>query len=106
MGLPPRARLAVRLHEVGELSVEDLLALTPGSVAIVVDTVVGIPSGRLVCFDLLDLPLRAAGVQPRSTHQLPLDQVVGMALLLGAGVRGSFRLGKSKAVVATFVRRV
>lgn len=90
LGLPPRARLAVQLREVGELSVEDLLALTPGSAAIVVDTVVGVPAGRLVSFDLSDLPLRAVGIRPRSTHQLPLDQVVGMALLLGAGVRGSF----------------
>lgn len=88
--LPPQARLAVQLREVGELSVEDLLALAPGSAAIVVDAVVGVQPGRLVSFDLSDLPLRASGLRPRSTHQLPLDQVVGMAVLLGAEVRGSF----------------
>ena len=88
--LPPQARLAVHVREVGALAVEDLLALSPGSAAIVVDAVVGVEPGRLVSFDLADLAAQAPGLRPRSTHQLPLDQVVGMAELLGAVVRGTF----------------
>ena len=90
MELPPQARLAARIREVGELSVEDLLTLAPGSAAIVVDAVSGVEPGRLVSFELTELRTHAPGLAPRSTHQLPLDQVVGLAELLGADVRGTF----------------
>lgn len=90
MELPPQARLAARIRDVGELSVEDLLALAPGSAAIIVDAVSGVEPGRLVSFDLTDLGSHAPGLAPRSSHQLPLDQVVGMAELLGAEIRGTF----------------
>ena len=57
---------------------------------IVVDAVVGIPAGQLVCLDLDALPSEAAHLAPRSTHELPLDQVVGMAKLLGRRLEGTF----------------
>ena len=86
----PEAPIGENLTNGADLAVEDLLALSPGSAAIVVDAVVGVEPGRLVSFDLAELPAQASRLRPHSTHQLPLDQVVGMAELLGAVVRGTF----------------
>jgi hydrogenase maturation protease len=88
--LPPRVRERADLREVAELSVEDLLALGPDDRVVVVDTVIGVEAGTLVRLDLDELPAIAAQVQPHSTHELPLDQVVGMALLLGGRAVGTF----------------
>jgi hydrogenase maturation protease len=89
-GLPPSAGRRATLREVTELGVDDLLALEPDTRLIVVDAVVGAEPGSLVRVDLEDLPRLAAQVRPRSTHELPLDQVVGMAQVLGDTVRGTF----------------
>jgi hydrogenase maturation protease len=88
--LPPRSRALAEIHEVGGLTVEQLLAVEPERHIIVVDAVVGVAPGSLVRFDLDTLPSQAAHVAPRSTHELPLDHAVGVAQLLGHRVKGTF----------------
>lgn len=88
--LPPRSRALAEIHEVGGLAVDQLLAVDAESQVIVVDAVAGVAPGSLVRFDLDALPAEAAHLTPRSTHELPLDQAVGMAQLLGRRVNGTF----------------
>jgi hydrogenase maturation protease len=88
--LPPRARGAAAVHRVSQLEPEVLMALPPGLPVIVIDTVVGIDPGAVSAIDLEDLPDHARQVRPRSTHQLSLDQVIGLAGALGHPVAGVF----------------
>jgi hydrogenase maturation protease len=88
--LPLAGRAYAEIRRIGQLEPEDLISLPSGTPVIVVDTVTGVEPGRLVEFDLSDIGACAAAVRPRSTHQLPLDQVVGMADVLGHPVTGAF----------------
>jgi hydrogenase maturation protease len=88
--LPPRARLAALVHVVRQLEPEAVATLPPGTRVIVVDTVSGIDPGRIALFDLAELPAKALAIRPRSTHQLPLDHILGLAEVLGHPVVGVF----------------
>lgn len=88
--LPPRARLAATVHLIGQLELDVVVAVAPGTPMIVVDTVVGVDPGRIVLLDLADLERRATEIRPRSTHQLPLYEVLGLAEALGHPVTGVF----------------
>ena len=81
-------RLEVRCQ--GELRVEDLADLPPDASCLLVDAVAGVAPG-----EILRLPLVALGVQlgftPRSSHQLPIDLVIGLAgVLRDRPVDGTF----------------
>jgi hydrogenase maturation protease len=72
---PPHARI----HRIGQLDVDDLLAIAPGGGVVIVDAATGIDPGAI-----LELPLRAllgtdAAVQPRSSHALAIPEVIGLA---------------------------
>jgi hypothetical protein len=71
------------------LDVTDLLAIGPGESCVVVDTVVGVEAGRIVTMSLDDLARRPAGVAPRSSHALSVDE----ALLIAEAVRGTLPRG-------------
>ena len=80
----------IEVRPVGELRVEDLVDLPPGVRCLVVDAVAGIAPGEVV-----RLPLDALGAgpgfTPRSSHQLPIDLVVGLAgVLRDRPVEGTF----------------
>jgi hydrogenase maturation protease len=80
----------IEIRLAGELRVEDLVDLPPGVRCLVVDAVAGIAPGEVV-----HLPLEALGAgpgfTPRSSHQLPIHLVVGLAgVLRDRPVEGTF----------------
>ena len=86
--LSPMAQSRVEVRETGQLDPADLVELPVGGAAVVVDAVAGVPVGEVV---VLPLEAVAAGVSdagspvPRSSHVLPVDQLVALA----AALRGS-----------------
>jgi hydrogenase maturation protease len=74
-GLPAGTRVRI----VGQLDIDDLLAVPPGGAVVIVDAATGIPPGRIV-----ELPLRGfleAGSEtvPRSSHALAMPEIIGVA---------------------------
>ncbi len=80
--LPPEALARVNVKLIGALEVEYLRDLPAGVRAIIVDAVVGPPSGEIVEMALAEMSGRARKVVTTSSHQLPLDQVVAIGQLL------------------------
>jgi hydrogenase maturation protease len=76
-------RLEVR--RCGQLRVEDLLDVTPGEVAIVVDAAVNVPPGHVVSMPISEIASAAGTAAPRSSHDLPIDQVLALAGTLRVG---------------------
>ena len=87
---PLLARLEVR--RCGQLRVEDLLEVPPEEVTVVVDAAVGVPPGHVVAVALADIAPTMGTPAPRSSHELPIDQVLSLAATLRAGglPRGTF----------------
>jgi hydrogenase maturation protease len=117
--LDPSVAARIEVRETGQLDPADLVELAPDGAAIVVDAVVGVPAGEVVVVALEDIAGEGA-VQARSTHVLPVDQLVGLAaalrgspppgVLVGiGGERFAFEVGLSAAVSAAlpaFVERI
>ncbi len=82
-----RARIEVRRCR--QLDVTDLIDVGAGESCVVVDTVVGVEPGQIVAMPLEELARRPAGVAPRSSHALSVDD----ALLIAEAVRGSLPPG-------------
>ena len=87
--LSQRAIGASSVRHVAALGPEDLAGLAEDSTSIIVDAVVGVPPGEIVRMDLVHLPTPPT-MHPTSSHQLPLDMVVGLAKLMGWKPRGVF----------------
>lgn len=81
-----RARLEVR--RCSQLDPTDLIDIGEGVSCLILDTVVGVEAGDVVELSLEDLATRA-GLAPRSSHALPIGQVLGIA----RSVRGSLPPG-------------
>jgi hydrogenase maturation protease len=83
-----RERLEVRRCE--QLDATDLIDVAEGEACIVLDTVVGIEPGAIIECPLEELAGRSA-VAPRSSHALPIDQVLAIADAVRGGLpRGTF----------------
>ena len=80
-------RLEVRRCD--QLDAADLIDVPPAEACLVLDTVVGIPPGEVVELSLEDLVERPA-IAPRSSHALPIAQVLGIA----RAVRGDLPAGR------------
>lgn len=84
-GLAPSVTAVVEVRETGQLDPADLVELAARGGAVVADAVVGVPVGEIV---VLPLEVVAAGVPggaapvPRSSHVLPVDQLVALAAAL------------------------
>lgn len=90
--LPDDVRAGSEIVEVGQLDLLALLELPAGRAAVVVDAVAGIAPGEVWVRPLASLAERVttrAGVarlpEPRSSHELPLDQVLALAATLRDG---------------------
>ena len=82
----PAAMLArMEVRRCGHLRVEDLMDVTAGEVALVVDAAVGIAPGRIVTIPIHDVAADPEAPSPRSSHELPIDQVLGLADVLRDG---------------------
>ena len=70
----------VEVRLVGQLEPDDLTGLAPGNRVVVIDAVRGIEPGRIVLRPLADLA--TGGPAPRSSHMLPLRDVLGIVTAL------------------------
>ncbi len=92
-GLPAHLLASIDVRRCEQLQVEDLLELPDETGCVIVDAVVGIAPGAVVTLPLEAIPCadREAGIAPRSSHALPLGQMIELAAVLkGHPVRGSF----------------
>ena len=83
--LPAAMLERLEVRRCGHLRVEDLLDVAPGEVALVIDAAVGIAPGRVVTIAIHDVAADPEAPSPRSSHELPVDQVLGLADLLRDG---------------------
>lgn len=93
MALPADIRAMSRVHPSRELSADDLLDIPPGGACVVVDAAAGPPPGGLVIMPLRTVAARAVAqaVAPRSSHELPIDQVLRLVeVLRGELPEGTF----------------
>lgn len=88
--LPPAVLARIEVRRCPQLDVTDLLDVGPDEACIVIDTVVGVAPGQIVVMDLGELARHPAGVAPRSSHALSVDD----ALLIVEAVRGSLPPGR------------
>ncbi|MFN8619609.1 MAG: hydrogenase maturation protease [Chloroflexota bacterium] len=89
--LSPETLAAARVQQVGQLDVLFLLELPDGAPCVVVDAVAGLAPGEVWVRPLAALVDRARAVdaagrraEPRSSHELPIDQVLTLAATLRA----------------------
>jgi hydrogenase maturation protease len=90
--LPHALLECLEVRRCGHLRVEDLVDVPAGEVAIVVDAAVGIAPGHVVTLPIRRIAADPGSPSPRSSHELPVDQVLGLADALRPGglPEGSF----------------
>ena len=91
--LPPAVVALADIHVVGQLSVDDLLAIPRGAPCLIVDAALGTPPGRLVFLPLERVAAHAGAdaIGPRTSHELPIDQMLRLVeVLRGELPRGTF----------------
>ncbi len=72
----------VDLRTLEAVDVDDLVGLPDDGSLVVVDALMGPEPGRVVDVDLADLGRSARRLRPTSSHQLPLDRLIGLADVL------------------------
>ena len=87
LGSPVLERIEVR--RCLQLDALDLIDVPESEAVVIIDTVVGVTPGKVVTMPLAELAARGCRIAPRSSHALPIDQVLGIA----AAVRGSLPPG-------------
>ncbi len=82
--LPPRIAALLDVRSCEQVEIEDLLAVPATMACVIVDTVVGIPVGSVATIPLAELPEHAGveGPSARSSHIMPIGQVVAIADIL------------------------
>lgn len=83
-------RNLIEVRRCPQLDAADLVDVAVDERCVIVDTAVGVPAGSIVSIPLAELGHRSPGVAPRSSHALPLDQV----LLVAAAIRGTLPEGR------------
>jgi hydrogenase maturation protease len=92
-GLPPHLLAVLEIRRCEQLDLEDLLDLPDGAACVITDAVIGLQVGQIVTIPLAELPERdaAAVPTPRSSHALPIGQLVAIAQIMReAPLAGSF----------------
>jgi hydrogenase maturation protease len=91
-GLPAHLLADLEVRPCESLQLEDLLELPDDSACVIVDAALGLTPGKVVTIALTDVPARDARTGPvaRSSHILPIGQVVAMAeVMRGRRLDGS-----------------
>ncbi len=79
----------VVLRSVGQLAIDDLLAVPPGASVVVVDSAAGVRPGQIIQLPLTGLIGRTDDLRPRSAKALSFAEVVGVAgLIRGRPLKG------------------
>jgi hydrogenase maturation protease len=87
--LEPALRQRVEIRRCPQLDAADLIDVADGEACLVLDTVIGVEPGIVVQIPLDELT-RLEAVAPRSSHALPISQVLGIAeAIRGQLPRGS-----------------
>ncbi len=87
--LRDRVEPDVRVRIVGQLDIDDLLAVGRGAGVVVVDAATGLRRGEVVELPLGGLIARPDNVRPRSSHALEFREVIGLAdMIRGRPLRG------------------
>lgn len=76
--LDPALRQRVEVRRCEQLDAADLIDVADGEACLVLDTVVGVEAGTVVRIPLDELT-RLEDAAPRSSHALPISQVLGIA---------------------------
>lgn len=87
--LEPAASRLIEVRRCSQLDPTDLIDIPGDQTCLVLDTVVGIEAGTVIERSLEELAQRS-NVTPRSSHALPIDQVLGIVL----AVRGTLPSGR------------
>jgi hydrogenase maturation protease len=88
--LAPAVSRQLEVRRCSQLDVTDLIAVEPEEACLVLDTVVGVEPGAVIELELEELA-RIATIAPRSSHALPIGQVLGLARVLRGDLpRGRF----------------
>ena len=87
--LAPAVSRQLEVRRCSQLDATDLIDVGPGEACLVLDTVVGVPPGEVIALTLEELTERAT-ITPRSSHALPIGQVLGIA----SAVRGGLPVGR------------
>jgi hydrogenase maturation protease len=91
-GLPAAVLDLVEQQRAAALDLETLLDIPEGVACVLIDAAIGIEPGQVVALPLEELlACTPDGAVPRSSHELPVEQVLGLAAILrGALPAGSF----------------
>lgn len=87
--LDPSILERLEVRRCPQLDPLDLIDVAPEESCLVIDTVVGIEPGAVIAVPLDELCSRGAAGTPRSSHLLPIEQVLGIA----AAIRGGLPTG-------------
>jgi hydrogenase maturation protease len=87
--LEPALRQRVEVRRCPQLDPADLVDVADGEACLVLDTVIGIEAGSIIEISLDELT-RMEAAAPRSSHALPIVQVLGIA----EAVRGQLPRGR------------
>jgi hydrogenase maturation protease len=83
--LPAAMLERLEVRRCGHLRVEDLLDVPAGELCLVVDAATGIAPGHVVTLPISAISADPAAPTPRSSHELPIDQVLGLARVMRPG---------------------
>jgi hydrogenase maturation protease len=88
--LGPETSQRIEVRRCLQLDPSDLIDVQADETCLVLDTVVGVEAGRVLSVPLDELA-HSTGIAPRSSHALPIQQVLGIAEAVRGGLpRGSF----------------
>jgi hydrogenase maturation protease len=81
-GLQPRLGPGTHVRIVGQLDIDDLLAVPPDGRVVVLDAATGLRPGEIVELPLDGLIGRTDELRPRSSHALAFREVIGVATVI------------------------
>jgi hydrogenase maturation protease len=90
--LDPAVSRRLEVRRCVQLDATDLIDVPPDEACLVLDTVVGVAAGQVVELSL-DALVRDGVVAPRSSHALPIQQVLGIAEAVRGGLPPGVFLG-------------
>ena len=83
------AGIPAEIVPAGQLGPDSLVGLPAGTAVVIADAVVGVPPGELVTLPLAEVAM-GGGPAPRSSHLMPLQQVLALTDVLGGLPEGVF----------------
>jgi hydrogenase maturation protease len=83
-------RSLLDVRRCGQLDVDDLIGMPDGMAGLIIDAAIGVAPGAIVSLPFERLVAGDGTVGPRSSHALPVSQVLGLAGALGELPRGTF----------------